>query len=112
MARKEMKAKSPLAPRVYECLGRIPAGKVVTYGQMAAAVGCGSAQAVGQALRRNPDAPRVPCHRVVSANGSLTGYQGSAVETTVSRKRDLLKEEGVIFREDGRVDLERSGWTL
>ena len=46
--------------RVYEALRRIPRGQVTTYGRLAAALGCGSARAVGQALRRNPFAPEVP----------------------------------------------------
>ena len=54
--------------RVYDALLQIPAGRVATYASLARALGS-SPRAVGGALRRNPFAPRVPCHRVVQANG-------------------------------------------
>ena len=52
-----------------------------------------SAQAVGQALRRNPFAPDVPCHRVVAADGSLGGYNGAREGAELERKRQLLENE-------------------
>jgi len=51
--------------RVYAMVGRVPEGMVTTYAHLARALDCGSAQAVGQALKRNPFAPEVPCHRVI-----------------------------------------------
>lgn len=95
--------------RVYDLLGEIPAGRVCTYGELARALDCGSARAVGQALRRNPDAPRVPCHRVVRADGALGGYQGRSAGEALERKTRLLRDEGVIFRDGARVDLDRCG---
>ena len=59
--------------RVYLELLNVPVGETITYGELARRIGCRSAQAVGQALRRNPFAPDVPCHRVISADGSLGG---------------------------------------
>lgn len=56
----------------------IPVGSVTTYGAMAAALRS-SPRAVGQAMRRNPYAPCVPCHRVVASNGCLGGFGGSWV---------------------------------
>ena len=53
--------------RVYLELLNVPRGKTITYGELARRVGCGSAQAVGQALRHNPFAPEIPCHRVIAA---------------------------------------------
>lgn len=103
---------SSLAARVYRALLEIPGGRVTTYGRLGERVGCRSARAVGQALSRNPDAPRVPCHRVVRADGSLAGYSGSLEESEVGTKRRLLAEEGVIFLPDGRVDLARCGWWM
>ena len=70
-----------------------PAGATITYGELARRIGCRSAQAVGQALKRNPFAPDVPCHRVVGANGSLGGYFGEREGEMVERKRRLLNEE-------------------
>lgn len=87
------------AQRVWALTARIPRGRVVTYGDIARALGTRSYRAVGQALHRNPYAPRVPCHRVVGADGRLTGFAGG-----LAKKQRLLRDEGVGVR-DGRVDL-------
>lgn len=79
--------------RVYLALLDIPQGTTITYGELARRVGCRSAQAVGQALRRNPFAPDVPCHRVVAADGSLGGYNGAREGVELERKRQLLEKE-------------------
>jgi methylated-DNA-[protein]-cysteine S-methyltransferase len=79
--------------RVWEALGEIPYGETVSYGQIAAAIGQPTAaRAVGLANGRNPVALIVPCHRVIGADGSLTGYGGG-----LERKRLLLDlESGVL----------------
>lgn len=82
--------------KVYLELLNLPKGQTITYGQLAKRIGCKSAQAVGQALRRNPFAPAVPCHRVIAANGSLCGFNGHREGEEIERKRQLLKSEGVI----------------
>ena len=79
--------------RVYLALLDIPQGTTITYGELARRIGCRSAQAVGQALRRNPFAPDVPCHRVVAADGSLGGYNGAREGAELERKRQLLESE-------------------
>jgi len=79
--------------RIYMELLKVPRGTTVTYGELARRIGCGSPQAVGQALRNNPFAPEIPCHRVVAADGSLGGYGGSRAPAAVARKRTLLAEE-------------------
>ena len=84
---------SPFQRRVYMELLNIPAGVTITYGELAQRIGCRSAQAVGQALKRNPFAPEVPCHRVVAADGSIGGYFGRREGEMVERKRKLLDEE-------------------
>jgi len=71
----------------------VPQGETVTYGELARRIGCRSAQAVGQALKRNPFAPEVPCHRVVAADGSLGGYFGQIDGNMLERKRQLLDAE-------------------
>jgi methylated-DNA-[protein]-cysteine S-methyltransferase len=93
---------TPFQRRVYEHLRRIPRGTVTTYAHLAEAVGCGSARAVGQALRRNPFAPEVPCHRVIHSDLTLGGYSGSRDEAFLTRKTGLLAREGVHFK-DGRL---------
>jgi methylated-DNA-[protein]-cysteine S-methyltransferase len=75
--------------RVWEALLTIPYGETRSYGQIAAQVGDpGAARAVGFANGRNPIAIVVPCHRVIGADGSLTGYGGG-----LPRKRQLLDLE-------------------
>ncbi len=93
--------------RVYEITKKIPQGKVATYGQIAALAGSPKAvRAVGMCMKTNPNAPIVPCHRVVASNGSLTGY--SAGEG-ISTKKVMLESEGVFFKKE-KVDLSRSQW--
>ncbi len=64
--------------RLYAACKRIPCGKVATYGQLAQILNS-APRAVGQALRRNPYAPVVPCHRVIAASLELGGFSGSWV---------------------------------
>jgi methylated-DNA-protein-cysteine methyltransferase related protein len=87
--------------KVYEITRKIPKGKVATYGQIAALAGNKkAARAVGALMRTNPDAPHTPCHRVISADGSLTGYSGKG---GIAQKKQMLLGEGVIFKKD-KVD--------
>lgn len=79
---------TPFQQRVWRKLQEIPYGCTATYGDIARRVGCRSAQAVGQAIGRNPIAIIIPCHRVVGADGSLTGY-AYGIET----KEKLLQLE-------------------
>jgi methylated-DNA-[protein]-cysteine S-methyltransferase len=96
--------------RVYAAVKRIPRGRVSTYGEVATFIGCRSSRAVGQALRRNPFAPRVPCHRVVAADGSLGGFAGTRSGTELTRKRCLLAQEGVGFDAAGRLADPQRRW--
>lgn len=88
----------PLAPhgtafqrRVWAALRTIPYGETRTYGELAAAIGNPSAcRAVGMANHRNPIPIIIPCHRVIGANGTLTGYAGG-----LEIKRRLLALEGI-----------------
>ena len=94
--RKRVELSSAITPfqrKVYLELLNVPAGKTITYGELAQRIGCRSARAVGQALKRNPFAPEVPCHRVVAADGSLGGYYGKREGELIERKRQLLEEE-------------------
>ena len=88
--------------RVYAALRRVPRGRVTTYRRLGEAIGCRSPRAVGQALRVNPFAPEVPCHRVIREDGSLGGFAGQRAGEAIQRKTRLLREEGVAV-EDGHV---------
>lgn len=98
------------AARVYALVSEIPPGRVTTYGALARAMGCGSARAVGQALRKNPYAPEVPCHRVVASDGRIGGYHGEVSGELIERKIQRLRDEGVVWRLAERVDLARCGY--
>ncbi len=81
--------------RVWEALRAIPFGETRRYQEVAGAVGCRAARAVGQANRHNPLPIVVPCHRVVAASG-IGGYAGETGEgPTLDAKRWLLRHEGV-----------------
>lgn len=94
---------TPFQKRVYEACQCIPRGRVASYACLARALGCGSPRAVGQALKRNPFAPGVPCHRVIASDRKLGGFFGASEGPEVDRKRRMLEGEGVGFGSDGRV---------
>ena len=83
---------TPFQQRVWQELLKIPYGQTTTYGAIAQRIGCRSAQAVGQAIHRNPIAIIIPCHRVIGADGSLTGYASG-----LDIKRRLLQIEEIII---------------
>src|SRR5215469_598341 len=82
--------------KVWAALQRIPAGETRSYGQLAAEIGePDAARAVGLANGQNPIAIVIPCHRVIGADGSLTGFGGG-----LPRKRWLLTHEGAAYKEN------------
>jgi methylated-DNA-[protein]-cysteine S-methyltransferase len=94
--------------RVWTALCQVPAGRVSTYGMLAAYLGS-APRAVGGALRRNPFAPEVPCHRIVATGGTLGGFKGhpsnrkTGEGITMDEKKALLRGEGVRIDGQGRV---------
>ena len=94
--------------RVYEFVKRVPLGKVVTYGDVARAVGAPRcARQVGWALHCNPQQGVIPCHRVVFADGSLTsGFAFGGIDI----QKAMLLSEDVGFLEEYRVDLKNYRW--
>ncbi len=74
---------------------KIKKGSIITYKELASRIGRPKAyRAVGNALRKNPYAPMIPCHRVIKSNGKIGGYNGAIG----SRKKiNLLKKEGFII---------------
>lgn len=100
--RLDMHRRSAFEQAAYEALCKVPWGKTVTYGDLAAAVGKPhGAQAIGMAMGRNSWPLIVPCHRVLGANGWLGGF--SAPGGTVTKKA-LLEAEGV-FPDGGQMAL-------
>ena len=95
-----------LADKVYSLCKQIPRGKVSTYKELGRALNTKAYQAIGQALRKNPYAPVVPCHRVVSSTGDLHGFKGERKGKALQEKKILLEKEGVIVK-NNKVDLKK-----
>ena len=88
--------------RVWNLMESIPKGKVTTYGLIARKLRTRAYRAVGNACRRNPYAPRVPCHRVVRSNGTIGGFGGKTSGKNIQNKIEMLRREGVEVH-DGRI---------
>jgi methylated-DNA-[protein]-cysteine S-methyltransferase len=95
---------TPFQLTVWRALREIPYAETINYGQLATRIGNGNAsRAVGLANGRNPISIVVPCHRVIGANGSLTGYGGG-----LDRKRTLLDLERDVAGATGTQDSQLS----
>lgn len=93
---------------IYDIVRRIPRGKVATYGQIAAMAGNPRlSRVVGYALHVNPDPEGIPCFRVVNREGRVSPAFAFGGENMQIR---LLEEEGVAFKSEGYVDLEKHLW--
>ncbi|AIC14252.1 putative methylated-DNA--protein-cysteine methyltransferase [Nitrososphaera viennensis EN76] len=91
------------AKDVYDLLRTVPEGQVTTYGDLAKALGFpGAARAIGRIMNANPDPIVVPCHRVVSSDGSIGGYGFG-----IKMKKEILAKEGLQFDGDAIVDFEK-----
>lgn len=90
----------------WSVVGRIPSGKVATYGQIAKIVGT-TPRLIGQALHKNPDPTNIPCHRVVDRNGKIA--ENFAFGGAKEQRRKLVAE-GVSFRDATHVDLKKHLW--
>ncbi|WP_040214691.1 MGMT family protein [Clostridium polynesiense] len=92
--------------RVYEVAAGIPKGKVMTYGQIARLIGePRSARIVGYAMKSIPEGMKIPAHRVVNRLGEMAPDH---VFGSKELQREILLSEGVIFKENGWVDMEKS----
>jgi methylated-DNA-protein-cysteine methyltransferase-like protein len=97
-------------PYVYRVVAKVPRGKVVTYGQVAAILGAPrAARAVGTALRYLPRSlhRKIPWQRVINAQGGIS-VRGDVMRA--EEQRWLLEDEGVVFDRHGRVDLKIYRW--
>lgn len=96
-----------LYQRIYAVVRRVPAGRVVTYGQVAKLAGRCGARQVGYALSALEADSAVPWQRVINSQGRISLRSAGGHDTL---QRELLEAEGVEFSLDGRVDLRRFGW--
>lgn len=98
-----MRKVTNLYENVYEQVLKIPTGKVSTYGEIGKKLNI-SPRVVGFALHANPDGQLIPCHRVVNRNGRVApGYAFGGQGTQKKR----LEEEGIEFKDELHVDLEK-----
>lgn len=95
---------------VYDIVMQIPVGRVMTYGQVAKAVNSPrSARIVGWALHVNPNNSVIPCHRVVNSKGMISsGFAFGGPEV----QRQMLEAEGIVFDDNGSIDLDKYGHRL
>ncbi|BFM21198.1 MGMT family protein [Gilvimarinus japonicus] len=101
------KPPDPFYTALYTVLARVPAGRVITYGQLAALAGRpGAARWAGRLLRALPNDTQLPWHRVVAASGKLSLPAGS---DAANRQRTRLEAEGVVFRGE-RIRLAHYRW--
>lgn len=90
--------------RCYAILQKVPKGKVTTYKALAKAMKTRAYRAVGNAMNKNPYAPKVPCHRVVQTSGLVGGFASGT-----KKKIQMLKKEGVEIVK-GKIDLKKYGY--
>jgi len=93
--------------RVWKLMEKIPKGRVTTYGLIAKKLKTKAYRAVGNACRKNPYAPRVPCHRVVRSDGTVGGFGGKTSGKTVKKKIQMLGNENVKIKNGRIIDFER-----
>ena len=108
MTRPKTERVSAFAQRVYKALREVPRGRVITYAALGRRVGCRSPRAIGQALRVNPFAPQVPCHRVIAGDLSPGGFHGQTRGPQLARKLRLLAAEGILFQNGRLADPKRA----
>src|SRR5262245_21338757 len=96
--------------RVYQLVLRIPAGRVMSYGQVARALGAGyDARAIGNVMHGTPkDGRSIPWHRVINAQG---GCSTAGMTVPPDMQQRLLEAECVVFNEKGRCQIEKYLWT-
>ena len=87
--------------RCYSVLRKVPKGKVTTYKEIAKAIKSKAYRAVGNAMNKNPHAPRVPCHRVVKSNGDVGGFASGT-----KKKISILRKEGIEIKK-GKINLKK-----
>ena len=87
--------------RCYLVLKKVPRGKITTYGEIGKALKSKAYRAVGNAMKKNPYAPGVPCHRVINSDGSIGGFASGT-----KKKISMLKKEGIEIKK-GKIDLKK-----
>ena len=100
---------TPLYQRIHRIISLIPSGKVATYGQIAEIVGGCTARMVGYAASAIPQDSDIPWQRVINYKGGISKRRG--VSEGILQKK-LLEEEGIVFNQYGRTDLDHYRWKV
>lgn len=87
--------------KCYDILKKVPKGKVTTYKSISEKLKTKAYRSVGNAMNRNPYAPKIPCHRVINSNGRIGGFNKG-----IKNKIKLLKKEGIEIK-NNKIDLEK-----
>ena len=93
--------------KVWKLMQRVPKGRVTTYSMIAKKLKTRAYRAVGNACRKNPYAPRVPCHRVVRSDGTVGGFGGKTSGKTVEKKIQMLRNEDVEIKNGKIINFEK-----
>jgi len=95
--------------KIYDVVARIPSGKVATYGQVAELAGMkGHARLVGYALHNLPQNSNLPWHRVINSFGKISYAISHNTDDTL--QKNLLETEGILFDQEGKIDLKQFRW--
>ncbi len=93
--------------QIYGIVRMIPAGRVASYGQIAAIAGCSTPRMVGYAMAAVSSGSDIPWHRVVNSRGEISVRSTGDI---CHDQRMLLEKEGIQFNEKGRIDLRKFAW--
>lgn len=96
-----------LDEKVYELCKRIPEGKISTYKILGKRLNTKAYRAIGQCLKKNPYAPIVPCHRIVSNSGFIGGFKGKTSGKEIQEKIKLLEKEGIKVKDNKIINFEK-----
>ncbi len=100
---------NPFTAKTVQLIQSIPKGRVMTYGQVAAAAGNRrAARQVVRVLHSLSEAEQLPWHRIINAKGGISAPANASGKGLL--QRELLEAEGIVFRQDGTVDLETCRW--
>jgi len=100
---------SPTYKKIYDVVAKIPSGKVATYGQVAELAGMkGHARLVGYALHNLPQNSNLPWHRVINSFGKISYTISQSADDTL--QRNLLEIEGILFDQEGKINLKQFRW--
>lgn len=94
--------KSTFSEKCYNILKKVPRGKITTYKLIAEALNTRAYRVVGTAMKNNPYAPKVPCHRVINSNGKIGKFASG-----INKKISLLKKEGIPIKNNKIPNMKR-----